>query len=156
MEFPAGPMADIPLKGMPMPMLGATIGTPMAGMLIPGWTIPRPGIGPSIGLGGTGLVRSWLRPSEEGWGEIEAMGVTPNGFEDEGGVGDTPRLDMVLPGVTAMPATGDGPENKHKDEKVKHGSMNTKARLLNTGAAGQLQAKLFHLLLLNKSNSKTY
>lgn len=43
-EFPAGPMGEIPLKGIPIgldctsPMLipGATIGTPIPGMLIPG------------------------------------------------------------------------------------------------------------------------
>lgn len=43
---------------------------------------------------------------------MEAIGLTPNGFEDEAGVGDTPRLEMVLPGVTATPGTGEGPKRK--------------------------------------------
>lgn len=64
---------------------------------------------PSMGLGGTGLVRRALRPMVEGCGEIEVIeGVTPNGFE-EAGVGETPRLEMVLPGVTAIPGAGDEP-----------------------------------------------
>lgn len=120
MEFPAGPMGEIPLKGIaigldctiPMLMPGAAIGTPIPGMLIPGWIIPIVGIWLSMGLGGTGLVRSWLRPSEDGWGEIEGIGLTPKGFEDEAGVGDTPRLEMVLPGVTATPGAGEGPKEK--------------------------------------------
>lgn len=64
---------------------------------------------PSMGFGGTGLVRSWLRPSEEGWGEMEAIGVTPKGLEVGGGVGDTPLLEMVLPGVTAKPGVEEEP-----------------------------------------------
>lgn len=67
-----------------------------------------------MGLGGTGLVRSWLRPREDGCGEIDAIGVTPKGFEDEAGVGDTPRLEMVLPGVTATTGAGEGPAEKTK------------------------------------------
>lgn len=64
---------------------------------------------PSMGFGGTGLVRNWLRPSEEGWGEMEAIGVTPKGLEAGGGVGDTPLLEMVLPGVTAIPGAEEEP-----------------------------------------------
>lgn len=69
---------------------------------------------PSMGLGGTGLVRSWLRPSEEGCGEMDAMGVTPKGLLVGGGVGETPLLEMVLPGVTAIPGAGDEPEDKKR------------------------------------------
>lgn len=36
------------------------------------------------------------------------VGATPNGLE-EAGMGETPRLEMVLPGVTAMPGAGDEP-----------------------------------------------
>lgn len=40
---------------------------------------------------------------------MEVMGgATPKGLE-EAGVGETPRLEMVLPGVTAMPGAGDEP-----------------------------------------------
>lgn len=64
---------------------------------------------PNMGLGGTGLERRPLRPSDEGCGEMEVMdGATPNGLE-EAGVGETPLLEMVLPGVTAMPGAGDEP-----------------------------------------------
>lgn len=38
-------------------------------------------------------------------------GATPKGLE-EAGVGETPRLEMVLPGVTAMPGIGDEPEGR--------------------------------------------
>ncbi len=38
-------------------------------------------------------------------------GATPKGLE-EAGVGETPRLEMVLPGVTAMPGAGDEPEGQ--------------------------------------------
>lgn len=38
-------------------------------------------------------------------------GATPKGLE-EAGVGETPLLEMVLPGVTAMPGTGDEPEGQ--------------------------------------------
>lgn len=41
---------------------------------------------------------------------MEVMGAaTPNGLEEAGGVGETPLLEMVLPGVTAMPGAGDEP-----------------------------------------------
>lgn len=50
---------------------------------------------------------------------MEAIGVTPNGFEDEAGVGDTPRLEMVLPGVTATPGAGEGPKRKQKERMGK-------------------------------------
>lgn len=64
---------------------------------------------PNMGLGGTGLERRPLRPSDEGCGEMEVMdGATPKGLE-EAGVGETPLLEMVLPGVTAMPGAGDEP-----------------------------------------------
>lgn len=64
---------------------------------------------PSMGLGGTGLVRRPLRPMVEGCGEIDVIdGATPKGLE-EAGVGETPLLEMVLPGVTAIPGTGDEP-----------------------------------------------
>lgn len=43
---------------------------------------------------------------------MEVMdGATPKGFE-EAGVGETPRLEMVLPGVTAIPGAGDEPEGQ--------------------------------------------
>lgn len=84
-----------PIPGAPIPML---IG--------PG---PGPRPMPNMGLGGTGLERRALRPSDEGWGEMEVMGgATPKGLE-EAGVGETPLLEMVLPGVTAMPGAGDEP-----------------------------------------------
>lgn len=35
-------------------------------------------------------------------------GATPKGLEDAG-VGETPLLEIVLPGVTAMPGAGDEP-----------------------------------------------
>lgn len=35
-------------------------------------------------------------------------GATPKGLDDAG-VGETPLLEMVLPGVTAMPVAGDEP-----------------------------------------------
>lgn len=38
-------------------------------------------------------------------------GATPNGLE-EAGVGETPLLEMVLPGVTAMPGAGEEPEGQ--------------------------------------------
>ena len=54
-------------------------------------------------------MRKPLRPSDEGWGEMEVMvGATPKGLE-ETGVGETPLLEMVLPGVTAIPGTGEEP-----------------------------------------------
>lgn len=64
-------------------------------------------------------MRKPLRPSDEGWGEMEVMGgATPKGLE-ETGVGETPLLEMVLPGVTAMPGTGDEPAT----QKEKHTSQ---------------------------------
>lgn len=40
---------------------------------------------------------------------MEVMdGATPKGLE-EAGIGETPLLEMVLPGVTAMPGAGDEP-----------------------------------------------
>lgn len=43
---------------------------------------------------------------------MEVMeGATPKGFE-EAGVGETPLLEMVLPGVTAIPGAGDEPEGQ--------------------------------------------
>lgn len=40
---------------------------------------------------------------------MEVMGAaTPKGLE-EAGVGETPLLEMVLPGVTAIPGAGDEP-----------------------------------------------
>lgn len=57
-------------------------------------------------------MRRPLRPSDEGCGEMEVIaGATPKGFE-EAGVGETPLLEMVLPGVTAMPGAGDEPEGQ--------------------------------------------
>lgn len=47
---------------------------------------------------------------------MEAIGVTPNGFEEAAGVGETPRLEMVLPGVTATPGAGEGPRRKNKKD----------------------------------------
>lgn len=38
-------------------------------------------------------------------------GATPKGLE-EAGDGETPRLEMELPGVTAMPGAGDEPESQ--------------------------------------------
>ena len=43
-------------------------------------------------------------------------GATPKGLE-EAGVGETPLLEMVLPGVTAMPGAGDEPEGHRDDNK---------------------------------------
>lgn len=49
---------------------------------------------------------------------MEVMGgATPKGLE-EAGVGETPLLEMVLPGVTAMPGAGDEAES-HRDDKRK-------------------------------------
>lgn len=88
---------------MPRPIPGAPIPTLMEPRPIPGCTIPN------MGLGGTGLERRPLRPSDEGCGEMEAMdGAMPKGLE-EAGVGETPLLEMVLPGVPAMPGAGDEP-----------------------------------------------
>lgn len=57
-------------------------------------------------------MRRPLRPSEEGCGEMEVMGgATPKGLDDTG-VGETPLLEMVLPGVTAIPGAGDEPESQ--------------------------------------------
>lgn len=43
---------------------------------------------------------------------MEVMGgAMPNGLE-EAGVGETPLLEIVLPGVTAMPGAGDEPESQ--------------------------------------------
>ena len=70
---------------------------------------------PNIGLGGTGLVRRLLKPKEEGWGEMEAMEAAPNGLEEGGGVGETPLLEMLLPGVTAMPGAGDEPGGRMRE-----------------------------------------
>lgn len=44
-------------------------------------------------------------------------GATPKGLE-EAGVGETPLLEMVLPGVTAMPGAGDEPEDQTGRLKV--------------------------------------
>lgn len=82
---------------MPIPRPGAPI--PIGPMPMPGY---------AMGLGGTGLVRRPLRPSVEGCGEMEDMGAAaPNGLEVGGGVGETPLLEIVLPGVTAMPGAED-------------------------------------------------
>lgn len=70
-----------------------------------------------MGLGGTGLVRIWLRPSEDGCGEMDAMEDAPKGLEVGGGVGETPLLEMVLPGVTAIPGAGDEPEEKKRERE---------------------------------------
>lgn len=108
---PGGAIGESPLYGMlmglgcimPRPIPGAPIPILIGTMPIPGCTMP------SMGLGGTGLVRRPLRPSEEGWGEMEVIGgATPKGLDDAG-VGETPLLEMVLPGVTAMPVAGDEP-----------------------------------------------
>lgn len=49
---------------------------------------------------------------------MEVMGgATPKGLE-EAGVGETPLLEMVLPGVTAMPGAGDEPEGHRDDSKI--------------------------------------
>lgn len=73
---------------------------------------------PNMGLGGTGLERRPLRPSDEGCGEMEVMdGATPKGLE-EAGVGETPRLEMVLPGVTAIPGAGDEPAGQRPTHSV--------------------------------------
>lgn len=43
---------------------------------------------------------------------MEVMeGATPKGLE-EAGVGETPLLEMVLPGVTAIPGAGDEPGSR--------------------------------------------
>lgn len=74
-----------------------------------------------MGLGGTGLERRPLRPSDEGWGEMEVMdGATPKGLE-EAGVGETPLLEMVLPGVTAIPGAGEEPAEEHNPSYSSYG-----------------------------------
>lgn len=89
---------------MPIPRPGAPI--PIGPMPMPGY---------AMGLGGTGLVRRPLRPSVEGCGEMEDMGAAaPNGLEVGGGVGETPLLEIVLPGVTAMP----GAEDEAGEERI--------------------------------------
>lgn len=51
----------------------------------------------------------------EGCGEMEDMGAAaPNGLEVGGGVGETPLLEIVLPGVTAMP----GAEDEAGEERI--------------------------------------
>lgn len=40
-------------------------------------------------------------------------GATPKGLE-EAGVGETPLLEMVLPGVTAIPGAGDEPGSQRE------------------------------------------
>lgn len=76
---------------------------------------PKPMPGYAMGLGGTGLVRRPLRPSVEGCGEMEDMGAAaPNGLEVGGGVGETPLLEIVLPGVTAIP----GAEDEAGEERI--------------------------------------
>ena len=84
---------------MPRPIPGDPMPTPIEPMEPMEPIDPMPPI-PSMGLGGTGLERRPLRPSDDGCGEMEA----PNGLEQEGGAGE-----MVLPGVTAMPGAGDEP-----------------------------------------------
>lgn len=50
---------------------------------------------------------------------MEAMeGATPKGLE-EAGVGETPLLEMVLPGVTAIPGAGDEPGSRGGREGVR-------------------------------------
>lgn len=45
---------------------------------------------------------------------MEVMeGATPKGLE-EAGVGETPLLEMVLPGVTAIPGAGDEPGSQKR------------------------------------------
>lgn len=44
---------------------------------------------------------------------MDAIGVAPNGLDEEGGVGDTPLLEMVLPGVTPIPVE-EGPTNRDR------------------------------------------
>lgn len=44
---------------------------------------------------------------------MDAIGVAPKGLEAEGGVGDTPLLEMVLPGVTPIPVE-EGPKGGQK------------------------------------------
>lgn len=92
--------------------------------LIPGAPIPTfIGLRPipgctrlNMGLGGTGLERRPLRPSDEGCGEMEVMdGATPKGLE-EAGVGETPLLEMVLPGVTAIPGAGEEPAGPRRTQ----------------------------------------
>lgn len=54
---------------------------------------------------------------------MELMGgATPKGLE-EAGVGETPRLEMVLPGVTAMPGAGDEPEGHSGRNKTQHDNI---------------------------------
>lgn len=63
-------------------------------------------------------MRRPLRPRDEGCGEMDMGGATPKGLE-EAGVGETPRLEIVLPGVTAMPGAGDEPGiKKDKNQKL--------------------------------------
>lgn len=46
---------------------------------------------------------------------MEVMeGATPKGLE-EAGVGETPLLEMVLPGVTAIPGAGDEPGSQEEE-----------------------------------------
>lgn len=67
-DEPGGAMGESPLKDMPMglacimprPIPGAPIPTFIGAMPIPGCIMPN------IGLGGTGLERRPLRPSDEG------------------------------------------------------------------------------------------
>lgn len=132
---PGGAIGDKPPKGIPMglaciiPWLipGAPIPTLIGIMPIPGCIML------SMGLG-TGLVRRPLRPREEGCGEMEAMlGATPKGLE-LAGVGETPLLEMVLPGVTAMPGAGDEPVEpgeKHKFAYWHHYLRLRSSKLLN-------------------------
>lgn len=42
-------------------------------------------------------------------------GATPKGLE-EAGVGETPLLEMVLPGVTAIPGAGDEPGSQREGQ----------------------------------------
>lgn len=48
---------------------------------------------------------------------MDAIGVTPKGLEVEDGVGDTPLLEMVLPGVAPIPVE-EGPYVKRKKRKL--------------------------------------
>ena len=126
---PVAPMGERAPYGMPMglacimprPIPGDPIPTPMDPMepidpMEPMEPMPPMPPIPSMGLGGTGLERRPLRPSDDGCGEMEA----PNGLEEEGGAGDTPLLEMVLPGVTAMPGAGDEP-GRGRQVQVLHG-----------------------------------
>lgn len=59
-------MGESPLYGMPMG-LACIMPRPMPGAPIPTGPMPMPGCTmPSMGLGGTGLERRPLRPSDEG------------------------------------------------------------------------------------------